>query len=285
MERSEPGEEIRSRHNRWVKWVRSLGSKEERRRQGLTVLEGRVLIEEALTAGVPLPLVMFRPSWGQDPAGLRLLQRLERTGARLLGVSQEALDACAQTNTPPGILAVARWREVPFAMASATAPAGELARATGVLVLLAGVQDPGNVGTVIRGAVAAGARGLLLGPGTAEVSSPKTLRATMGTAFRMNCWRLQGWNAVLALKRCGWRLVAAEVKGGKEPFAVPLSSGAILALGAEAHGLPAELSVLADDRVSIPMPGGAESLNVAMAATILLYEGVRQRWQGDAPGA
>lgn len=272
-----PEPQISSRQNRWVKWVRSLGSKEERKRQGLTVLEGRRLIAEAVAAGVRLPLLFYQPEASQDPEAAALLARAQQAGSRVWLVSAEALAACSQTVTPPGILAVASWREQDLPPASRWDPP------EGVMLCLAGIQDPGNVGTILRAALAAAARGVIVGPGTAEVSSPKTMRASMGAVFRVPTWRASSWEFLRELRQKGWRLLAADVREGNPPFQVPLSSGVIIALGGEAWGLPADLAGQADGRVAIPMPGGSESLNVAMAASILLYESVRQRL-ADASG-
>lgn len=262
--------QIRSRQNRWIRWVRSLGDRGERREQGLTVIEGSRLLAEALDAGVALPLVLYTPEMASSPPGTSLLEKAAARGSRLVCVSREALEGCAQTVTPQGVVAVGEFSERPF-------PPGGLGHPRGVLVVLDEVQDPGNVGTIVRAGLAAGARGVLLGPGTAELSSPKTLRATAGAAFRLPAWRVTAWDVLALLKEQGWRLLAARSRGGLPPHAVDLRSGVVILLGNEARGLAPDLVEMAHATVTIPMPGGAESLNVAMAGTILLYESVRQR--------
>ena len=279
--------QIRSRQNRLIRWVRSLGDREERQRQGLTVIEGRRLVAEALEAGVTLPVVLYTPELAGHSEGAALLERAARAGSRLTCVAPGALEACAQTVTPQGVVAVARFCE-------RTLPEGELPLLRGpqplvagagvsaeegaaLVVVLDGVQDPGNVGTIARAGLAAGIGALLLGPGTAELSSPKTLRASAGAAFRVRAWRVFSWEVLGRLHGMGWRVVATSARGGKPPFAVDLTGPTVILLGNEARGLDPILGDMADTVVSIPMPGGAESLNVAMAGTILLYESVRQR--------
>ncbi|MFZ5768181.1 MAG: TrmH family RNA methyltransferase [Bacillota bacterium] len=262
--------QIRSRQNRWIRWVRSLGARDERQRQGLTVVEGRRLVAEALEARVALPVVLYTPELAGHPEGIPLLERAAGAGSRLLCVAPEALEACAQTVTPQGVVAVGEFSEQPL-------PPGELTSPQGVLVALDDVQDPGNVGTIVRAGLAAGARGLLLGPGTAELSSPKTLRASMGAVFRVQAWRVPDWGVLARLRERGWRVAGTQTRGGLPPYGVDLTGGVVILLGNEARGLSRGLEEMADVAVSIPMPGGAESLNVAMAGTILLYESVRQQ--------
>ncbi|MDI6895508.1 MAG: RNA methyltransferase [Bacillota bacterium] len=267
--------------------MRSLGDRQERQRQGLTVIEGRRLVAEALEARVALPLVLYTPELTAHPGGTALLERAAGAGGRLTCVAPEALEACAQTVTPQGVVAVVEFGE-------RVLPAGELASLPGahgppsgqpvsppgepaLVVALDGLQDPGNVGTIVRAGLAAGVWALLLGPGTAELSSPKTLRASAGAAFRVRAWRVSSWEVLSRLREQGWRVVATRARGGAPPFATDLTGRTVILLGNEARGLAPALETLADVAVSIPMPGGAESLNVAMAGTILLYESVRQR--------
>lgn len=268
--------QITSRQNRWIRWVRGLGDPKERQGQGLTVIEGRRLVAEALGAGVTLPLVLYTPDLAEHAEGMPLLEQAAGRGARLICVSPEALEGCAQTVTPQGLVAVAELAERRLAREEMSSPRGGLASPGGVVLALDGVQDPGNVGTIVRAALAADARGVLLGPGTAELTSPKTLRASAGAAFRVRAWRLGNWDVLAELKARGWRVLATGGRGGIPPWEVDLCSGVVVLLGNEARGLSPGLAEMAEARLSIPMPGGAESLNVAMAGTILLYESVRQ---------
>jgi len=279
--------QIRSRQNRLIRWVRSLGDRQERQRQGLTVVEGRRLVAEALEARVALPVVLYTPELAGHPEGAALLERAARRGSRLTCVAPEALEACAQTVTPQGVVAVAAFCErmlpagelpvLPGRQPLVGGTGGSAEGRTALVVALDGVQDPGNVGTIARAALAAGVGVLLLGPGTAELSSPKTLRASAGAAFRLTAWRVSSWEVLGRLREMGWRVVATRARGGEPPFAVDLTGPTVILLGNEARGLDPILGDMADTVVSIPMPGGAESLNVAMAGTILLYESVRQR--------
>jgi TrmH family RNA methyltransferase len=140
------------------------------------------------------------------------------------------------------------------------------------------VSDPGNLGTMLRSAHAAGAGAVYLLPGCADPYGPKALRAAMGSAFALNLFELEHLEPALGQwRREGRRLVLADAGSGLAPYEVNLTRPVILALGGEARGPSAGLRAAAEVSVRIPMPGGAESLNVAMAASILLYETVRQR--------
>jgi TrmH family RNA methyltransferase len=145
---------------------------------------------------------------------------------------------------------------------------------TPLVVIAAGLQDPGNLGTLVRSAEAFGATGMILLPGTVSLSNPKTLRASSGSAFRLPVIAMPADDAFAALREAGVQIVAAVARDGGEP---DLRQPVALLIGNEGSGLPEEWVAAADARVTIPCPGAVESLNAAVAGSILLYDAMRQR--------
>jgi TrmH family RNA methyltransferase len=174
------------------------------------------------------------------------------------------------TVTPRAVAAVARFDDV---------AAAEAARAAGPLALvLVGVADPGNAGTLLRSAEAAGAGAVLFCDGSVDPYGPKCVRSSAGSVFRLAVARdLAAAEALAAVKDAGARTVATVARGAQPYDAVDLVRPVALVLGSEAHGLPAGLAAAVDTAVTIPMQGSTESLNVGMAGTILCFESLRQR--------
>ena len=200
-------------------------------------------------------------------AEAELVNRARAAGAEITYVDGEQLERALTTQTPQPIVAVAPLLD------GTAAGVAERAKETGLpVVVLAGVSDPGNAGTVIRSAAAAGAAGVLLTPGSVDPMNPKCVRASAGALFALPVAMVDEVSAL------GLTTVGA-VAGGLSPDEVDLSGPVALVLGAEAAGLPED--ELFDTEVALPLAGGVESLNVAMAATVLLYEARRQRQGGS----
>jgi len=255
---------ITSARNPKVQWVRSLQARSKaRREERLFVVEGVRLVEEALQAGVMARLVLYSGEVGEREA--KLLQRFSAQGCPLEEVTPDVMGRASDTQTPQGVLAVLPIQPLP------------LPPRLDFVFIPDGVRDPGNLGTMLRTAAAAGANAVLLPPGTVDVYSPKVVRAAMGAHFRLPL-HLAGWEEITAiLKGAGLESFLAD-SGGEQvytlaDFRAPLA----LILGGEAEGAGNTARRLADTRVRIPMPGGAESLNAAIAAAVLMFEVVRQR--------
>ena len=148
----------------------------------------------------------------------------------------------------------------------------ELSALDGLLLVLDGVQDPGNVGTMLRTAEAAGFSGALLSPACADAFAPKTVRATMGSVYRVPVWRGELAEALCALKERGFTVVSSELGGDDFFAALPeLSAPLALVVGSEGNGVAAPVRALATRRLTLPMGGRVESMNAAVAAAILMY--------------
>ena len=255
---------ITSVHNPKIQLVRKLQSRSRERREAQAfVVEGVRLVEEALTAGWQASLVLYESSL--DERGLNVVQGFAAQGAAIEEVSPEVLQAASDTETPQGLLAVLALRTLP------------LPEQIDFVFIPDGVKDPGNLGSMLRTAASAGVDAVLLPEATVDVYAPKVLRAAMGAHFRLPILILS-WSEIRGLlERSGLHLYLADAGAGisytQADFRLPLA----LVVGGEAEGASPFAASLAADRVHIPMPGGMESLNAAIAAAVLLFEVVRQR--------
>jgi TrmH family RNA methyltransferase len=241
------------------KALRALLSRKGREKAGRHLLEGPRLVAEALDWDVPLAEAYVARDCGEELAALA--GRLREAGASVLEVDERELRAVSDVVTPQGVLAVA-LREMPPPLPR-----------EGLVVMLDAVQDPGNVGTLLRAADAFGAAAVLAARGTADVTSPKVLRAAMGSAFHLPVIRTGPSGEIAAgLASAGFVVLAATLDG-EDPLALEsLPERALLVLGNEARGVHPAVLRCAHRRVTIPISGDAESLNVAMAGAILLSD-------------
>ena len=216
------------------------------------LLEGPRVVREAALAGVDLELLVLR----EDAAVIDV------PAERTVVLSERLFNALSTTVTPQGVMAIARRDAVPVAEAR------QAARDAGwPLIVLDGVQDPGNVGTICRTAAAAGARAIAVLEGSADPFGPKAVRASAGNVFRLEVARAE-WSDLAGLSGYG-----AAAEGGEPLASAPIETGEVLVLGSEARGLRVE----GLKRVTIPVADGVESLNVAAAAAVLLFEVRRRR--------
>lgn len=257
---------IRSRANAAVRRFRAL---KERTGGDLALLEGAKLVEEALAAGVEVAEVAASPRARRSPRGRAVLGMLQARGIPIRAMDDDILGSISEAETSQGIVALARRPS----FADET-----LFRGVPLLLVAVRVQNPGNVGALMRAAEAAGATGAYLTEGCADPLSWKALRGSMGSAFRLPHRRGAGARATLdRLEARGVVTVAAAPTAGTRYDQVDLTRPVALVLGSEGSGLDEEMAAAAAERVSIPMAGRVESLNVAVAAGILFFEAARQR--------
>ncbi len=260
-----PREVIKSRANPLVKRLRAL----RERRAPLMLLEGVKLVEEALMAGVTIREVAASARAERHQRGRALLRGLEARAVPVRWLDEGILGSLSQVETSQGLLALA---ERPGFEAQA------LFRDPALVLVAFGVQDPGNLGALLRTAEAAGATGALLTTGCADAFAWKALRGSMGSAFRLpQAAAVEPPAALALLRREGVAAVAASLVGSLTYAEWDWRRPSALLLGAEGAGLPAEIEAAADARVAIPMRAPVESLNVAAAAAVVLFEAARQR--------
>lgn len=267
-----PPEVVRSRANPLVRRLRALKQRADPA-GGLMLLEGPKLLDEALRSGVQVIETAFGERVAGTPAVGALEAALRARGLAPRLLADALLSALSDADATQGVLAVARRPR--GAEADLFAPAEPL------LLVLAGVQNPGNLGGLLRTAEAAGAHGALLCDGCADPFSWKALRGAMGSAFRLPLLALPSLEEALVLLRARGVRVAATVAphtpGAQACFDVDWHGPLALVFGNESAGLPEPALLRVDERITIPLAGGVESLNVGVAAGVLLFAAARQR--------
>jgi len=227
------------------------------------------VITAALDRGAALEAVYCGP--GAARAFPDVVARCAAVGVPVHDLKEGVLERIGTTRTPQPVLAVARFGPAALDVVVAAA------RDRSALVVV-GVSDPGNLGTILRSAEAAGLGGVVVAGDAVDVRSPKVVRASAGSVFGLPVAVVpDALPALGALRAAGVVTVGAVARGGDAPDGIGLGRGAALVLGNEAHGLDPALTAAVDRLVTVPMAGPTESLNVAMAATVLCFEAARQR--------
>ena len=256
---------ITSAQNPKLKLARSLmGRPKERLAARAFVAEGGRLVEEALSAGWPIQFVLITA--GLSERGLALVKKLEAKGIEVEQVPDGLLNAISETETSQGLLAVLDYSRL------------DLPRLLNFALIADSIRDPGNLGTLLRTAAAAGVQAVFLPPETTDAFAPKVLRAGMGAHFRLPIHSLS-WDEIRIATE-PLKVFLADMQGSpcwQTDFSLPLA----LIVGGEAEGATPAARTLANETVSIPMPGQVESLNAGVAGAVLMFEVVRQRKLGE----
>jgi TrmH family RNA methyltransferase len=242
----------------------------------VVVVEGAELLSVAIAAGHDVEAVYVAPEGGDVPAVVEVTSRVLETGGRVFDLAPGVMERVASTASPQPLLAVVSY---------APALPASLDHAT-LVVVCVDVRDPGNLGTVIRTSDAAGVHAVVCCDGTVDPTNPKTVRATAGSLFHVPV--VAGGTAaatVAELVSRGFTTVATVVRGGTDYTAFDWTGPVAIILGNESTGLDDALVDLMDTRVTIPMAGRSESLNVGVSAAVLCFEALRQRRTGTSPEA
>jgi TrmH family RNA methyltransferase len=265
---------IEGRHNPLVKQLRQAFSRSELTAAGDCAIEGLRILEEAIRSGLRFRAVFFRES-AQDRAE-RLLPQIGAQVETLL-LPDKLFDTLVPSESPQGVAALVRLKE--FSLDDVTERLQ-----VGPIVVLAGLQDPGNLGTILRSSEAFGSAGIVLGEGTVSPFNSKVVRASAGSVFRLPIVHRQGKSATTKLEEVseklraqGVRLIATSSHKGTPVDQADLKSPAAIFFGNEGSGLPRDLMARMDESIAIPHTSQVESLNAAIAASIVLYEAERQR--------
>jgi TrmH family RNA methyltransferase len=239
---------IESRANERVKEARKLLLRKERKESGLHLIESEKLVREAMSSGATIVSCFIEEGFAFTPP----------EGAIVYSVSRAVLESLCESQTPQGIVAVVQTPDL--------TPPSEYP--SGLVVVLDGVQDPGNVGAIVRSADAFGAAGLLLSPACADVFAPKTLRAAMGSTYHLSVWQGDLLPELGKLCAQGFTALCGDLKGSETLPA--LAANVALVIGSEGSGVT-EVVADACERFRLTMRGRAESLNASVAAGVLLY--------------
>lgn len=246
---------IESRSNETVKRAKSLSAAKGRQALGLHLIEGRKLLQEALSSGMTVREAFFEE--GAEHECLEERTLLEKRGAAIYTVTRPVIEAMCDTVTPQRICATVETP--PFAKSFPS----------GMLVALDTIQDPGNLGTILRTSDAMGASGLLLSDGCSDPYSPKALRSAMGSTYHIPLWKGDLYEALKMVKAEGYTLLCGHLAGNAE-LPEP-GKNCVIVIGNEGNGVSEEIASLCS-LVRLPMYGRAESLNASMAAGLLMYE-------------
>ena len=253
---------IESKDNSLFKETKKLKERRNRNKEGKYLIEGFRLIQEAYKANMEIEYLIINEG-SEEKMNEYLSEYLNSSD--IYTIKNNLFISLTSTETPQGAIAVVKNREVSKDVK------GEF------FLLCDKVQDPGNLGTIIRTAHAAGVDGIILTKGTVDIYNEKVIRSTMGSLFYVPIIQEdKNLSFIKKLKDDGFSLVATSLQESKDFFKSDLKGKIILSVGNEGNGISEEIFLLADKKVKIPMPGGAESLNVAIATSIILFEKVRQ---------
>lgn len=256
-------ETITSKDNQLIKEIKKLKEKRYRDEKGQFIVEGFRFCSEALMSHFEIPFLFISEGSLDRWKSFNLENKLQNS-TKVYQVKDSVLKSICSTDTPQGVAAVASKANT------------DLQYDDGFYILADRIQDPGNMGTIIRTAHAAGASGVITTEGTVDIYNEKTMRSTMGSIFHIKVIEDSDLKIIKELKNRGFKLVVSTLDTDKNFFDVSLKDNVIIAVGNEGNGISDRVQSIADIKVKIPMPGGAESLNVGVAASIMIFEKVRQ---------
>ena len=261
---------ITSTSSSQVKHVMSLLSKaKERKKNNEYVVEGIRMVSEVPEDSF-VKIYMSERFQNNNPEYARELLRKQGITADMIEiVADNVFDRMSQTQTPQGIMAVVKMKNNSLS---------DMLEGNPLLILVENLQDPGNLGTILRMGEGAGVTGVIMSPNTVDIYNPKTIRSTMGSIFRVPFVYVQDFSeAVTQCQKAGVKVYAAHLDGKNTYLGEDYREGTAFLIGNEGNGLTDDITKQADTLIRIPMQGEVESLNAAIACTILTYEAVRQR--------
>lgn len=258
---------LSSTSNERVKLWSSLLEKKHRDRQGMFIIEGIHLIKEAVSFGVEIEAIVYDVERGLPQEIAEIADQVP-SYTEWYKASKQVMSKCTGTESAPPIFAV---------LGKLRCSEESLYDRKGLVVVLDGVRDPGNVGTIIRSSDAVGASAVILGKGCVDLYNPKTVRSTMGSLFHLPIVEGDLTSYITKAKQQGIHIVGTSLQAQDNCYSYNWQEGSWLVMGSESDGLSSEVEALVNKTIIIPMEGSSESLNVAMATTVLLYEALRQR--------
>lgn len=268
FERVKSLEIIRSKDNKFLKHGKKLNIRKFRQEDNEFLIEGLRFVEEAVAADAHIKYCLLSESLKGDRAS-QLMDNMKNKNISVYMVEDELIDEICDTKTPQGIAAVVERHELSLD--------DIISRGT-FLLIVDRIQDPGNLGTIIRTAHAAGVSGIVISNGTVDPYSPKVLRSTMGSIFNVPLTEFHDLSEVIGkIKGLGFKVYASSLNGSLPYYSETYSPKTAIIVGNEANGIDSEVIGQSDSLIKIPMPGGSESLNASVACGILLFEVVKQR--------
>lgn len=257
-------ENIQSKENLLIKDVKKLKEKRYRKDCNMFLVEGFRFVEEALDSDFEVVNIFISTRGESKYEDSQVKSKLQED-TKVYSINDSLFKSICDTENPQGIIATVKNKPV------------EIKYNHGFYVLADKIQDPGNMGTIIRTAHATGALGVIITKGTVDIYNDKTLRATMGSIFNVPVLFDEDLSLVTKLRDSGFKLITSSLDTDENFYDIDLKEKVIISVGNEGNGISEEIYDICDLKVKIPMPGGAESLNVAVAASIMMYEVVRQK--------
>lgn len=254
---------ITSKDNIIIKEAKKLKEKRHRSEKNSFLIEGFRFIEEAINSDYKVEKLFINEDVLEKCYEFDILNKVE-DGIEIYIVNKLIINLLSDTENSQGIIAIIKDKPK------------ELEKKDGFYIFVDKVQDPGNLGTIIRSAHASGAKGVILNNGTVDIYNEKTLRSTMGSIFKVPVIIDKDLSLLKELKASGFKVIGSSLNTKNNFFDIKLKNQVIIVVGNEGKGMSDEVEELCDNLVKIPMPGNAESLNVAIAASIMMFEVVRQ---------
>jgi len=270
MPQTSPHNPISSKENSTVKYLRSLADPKNRKKERAFLIEGTKMVEEALRDNQGVTMVVASPTIVQRH-GKGILKLAEHKSVEVVWISERLTDTISESKTPQPVMAVVKM--------SQHSEEELLTHSAKLIIVVHQLQDPGNLGTIIRTAEAVGASGVAITPNTVDPFNAKAIRASMGSILRLPIVPIAEFAGFI--KKCrqqGFQTAATVVTGKKTHFDVDLTKPTVMILGQEGAGLSQDMLADIDLQVRIPMAETIDSLNVATAAAVILYEAMRQRF-------
>ncbi|WP_125152744.1 TrmH family RNA methyltransferase [Clostridium rectalis] len=254
---------ILSKDNSIIKETRKLKEKKHRVAKSQFIVEGFRFVLEAIMSDFIVDKIFLHDNSLGKYKELQI-EHMLNSNTEVFVISEKIFNNISSTDTPQGIIAILNNREL------------DIVNKDGFYILLDKLQDPGNVGTIIRTAHAAGALGVIVSKGTVDIYNEKTLRSTMGSIFHVPILFDNNFTIIKELRENGFKLISSSLEGKDNLYDIDLKGKIIIAIGNEGNGISQQVYEISDKKFKIPMPGNAESLNAAIAASIIMFELVRQ---------
>lgn len=261
---------IESSSNKQIKWIKSLSQKKARWKEKSFIVEGIRSVEQALKSGCEVELIAYSDRLNSNEKGQNLLSQILSSDISSICIEDRLFSHISDTENPQGVLAAVKFHFKTIE--------DSLKEKENFFVLLDRVQDPGNMGTIIRTAEALGSNGIIVSEGCVDVYNSKTVRSTMGAILDIPiiyCESIE--KAILELKTAKIRVISSSLETENQIYDLNLKKDIALVVGNEANGISAKVTELSDELAKIPMKGKAESLNAGVASGIFMYEVLRQR--------
>ncbi len=258
---------ITSSQNPLIKEIKALKTKKYRDKNKIFFIEGIKFVEEAIKYNAEIIKVLVSEKFLKTSSGNKILSLINFEGCEVFLLSQKLFNEVSDTENPQGIMAIIKQNQSLL---------NTFENANNFYLILDTIQDPGNLGTIIRTADAAGVTGVILSKGCVDLYNPKVLRATMGSIFHLPVFFSEDIIETISnIRSKGIKIIAAFLNGSVSCFEMDAIDNIAVIIGNEANGISEELAAQADLLVKIPMPGKAESLNASIAAALIMFEVVR----------